>query len=203
VAGLRERKKLATRAAIHDGAMRLFAQHGFAGTTIDQIAAAANVSRATVFSYFPAKEDIVFGDAPQAVDALAAALSDSDGGTVAVVRAWLRELTGWIEPELLLQRRLAREVPGVGARRLRIGRDVERVVAGALERELGPGGRLTARLAAAALVAALDLAEEEAAARMEEGGEPPGGDELDRILDSAAAFAEAGMAALGARATDG
>ena len=56
MAGLRERKKLATRAAIHDGAMRLFAEHGFAGTTIDQIAEAADVSRATVFSYFPAKE---------------------------------------------------------------------------------------------------------------------------------------------------
>src|SRR5918998_397380 len=115
MAGLRERKKLATRAAIHDGAMRLFAEHGFAGTTIDQIAEAADVSRATVFSYFPAKEDIVWGDAPQAIAALDALLREAPAGqTVATVRAWLRQATGWIEPRLLLQRRLAAEVPVVG-----------------------------------------------------------------------------------------
>ena len=63
VAGLRERKKRATRIAIRDAAMALFEQHGFAQTTFDRIAEAADVSRATVFSYFPTKEDIVFGDA--------------------------------------------------------------------------------------------------------------------------------------------
>src|SRR5918997_4592487 len=117
MSGLRERKKQATRAAIHDAAMRLFAEQGFAGTTIDDIAAAADVSRATVFSYFPTKEDIVIGDAPLAVEALAAALRDSDPatGAVPVVPAWLRQLVGWIEPDLVIQHRPAREVPSVGA----------------------------------------------------------------------------------------
>src|SRR5918999_2889405 len=102
VSGLRERKKKATRDAIHDNAMRLFAEQGFARTTIDQIAEAADVSRATVFSYFPTKEDIVLGEAPLAVEALAAALRDGDPatGAVPVVRAWLRQLVGWIEPDL-------------------------------------------------------------------------------------------------------
>jgi AcrR family transcriptional regulator len=196
MSGLRERKKKATRDAIHHGAMRLFAEHGFAGTTIDQIAEAADVSRATVFTYFPAKEDIVFGEAPQAVAALEAALRDAPSA-VPAVRAWLRSLTGWIEPELLLQRRLADEVAAVAARRLRIFGDIERVVAGALERELGD--RLAARLAAASLIAALDVAEDAAAAHMEEDGRALTEAEIDAVLDAAIAYTEAGVAALRAR----
>jgi AcrR family transcriptional regulator len=196
MSGLRERKKKATRDAIHHGAMRLFAEHGFAGTTIDQIAEAADVSRATVFTYFPAKEDIVFGEAPQAVAALEAALRDAPSA-VPAVRVWLRSLTGWIEPELLLQRRLADEVAAVAARRLRIFGDIERVVAGALERELGD--RLAARLAAASLVAALDVAEDAAAAHMEEDGRALTEAEIDAVLDAAIAYTEAGVAALRAR----
>ena len=81
--GLRERKKRATRTAIHDAAMRLFEERGFARTTVDQIAEQADVSRATVFTYFPTKEDIVFGEAPQAIAALDALLADAAtaGGT--------------------------------------------------------------------------------------------------------------------------
>jgi len=196
MAGLRERKKKATRDAIHHGAMRLFAEHGFAGTTIDQIAEAADVSRATVFTYFPTKEDIVFGEAPQAVAMLAEALRDVPE-TIPVVRGWLRGLSGWIEPDLLLQRRLAEEVPAIAASRLRIFGAIERVVADALERELGD--RLTARLAAASLIAALGVAEDIAVARMQDGGRALSEAEVDAVLDAAIAYTEAGVAALRAR----
>ena len=200
MAGLRERKKLATRAAIHDGAMRLFAEQGFAGTTIDQIADAADVSRATVFTYFPAKEDIVWGDAPQAIAALDELLRGAPAGeVVATVRAWLRQATGWLEPRLLLQRELAAEVPVVGARRVQILREAEGVIAAALEREWGPEEHLSARLAAAAIAAALMVAEEAAAAHMERDGRALGPDEIDAFVDDAIAFAEGGMAALRAR----
>jgi len=201
MAGLRERKKLATRNAIRDAAMALFEEHGFAETTFDRIAEAADVSRATVFAYFPTKEDIVVGEAGAAVDALAAALAERPAGqgSIATVRAWLGELTGWIEPELVLQLRLAREVPAVGARRLRIYRDVQNAVAEGLEAELGPDAHLAARLAAAALIAALGIAEEIAAARMEEGGRALGSAEIDALFDDAVQFAEAGMAAVKAR----
>jgi AcrR family transcriptional regulator len=202
VAGLRERKKAATRAAIHDAAMELFAEQGFAATTVDRIAEAADVSRATVFSYFPTKEDIVFGDAPLAIEALAATLRERAGGdadTFAVVRGWLGQLTGWFEPDLVLQLQLVRDVPVVGARRLQFYGDIERVIAGALAEELGQGRELAARLAAASLLAALRTVEESAAARMEQQDRALTDAETGALLDDAVRFARAGIAAVAAR----
>jgi AcrR family transcriptional regulator len=198
MAGLRERKKLATRTAIHDAAMRLFAERGFAGTTMDQIAEAADVSRATVFTYFATKEDVVLGDGSGAVEALGAALRENAAaGTVATVREWLGQLAGWFEPELVLQLKIAREVPVVGARRLQLYGEVERVIAGALADEIHE--ELAARLAAASLVAGVRIAEETAAARMERNQRALTQRETDNLLDDAVAFAEAGISALAAR----
>ncbi len=60
--GLRERKKARTKAAIQEHALRLFRQHGYTQTTVEQIAAAAEISPSTFFRYFPAKEDAVLTD---------------------------------------------------------------------------------------------------------------------------------------------
>ena len=56
----RSRKRLATRQAISDVATRLFVERGFDHVTVDEIAAAADVGRMTVFNHFPRKEDMFF-----------------------------------------------------------------------------------------------------------------------------------------------
>jgi AcrR family transcriptional regulator len=59
---LRERKKARTRAAIQREALRLFQQQGYDATTVEQVAAAAEVAASTVFRYFATKEDLVLAD---------------------------------------------------------------------------------------------------------------------------------------------
>ena len=57
---LRSRKRLATRQGISVAATRLFLERGFDHVTVDEIAAAADVGRMTVFNHFPRKEDMFF-----------------------------------------------------------------------------------------------------------------------------------------------
>ncbi|HEY0344565.1 MAG TPA: TetR family transcriptional regulator [Solirubrobacteraceae bacterium] len=58
--GLRERKKQRTRQLIADTARALFAERGFDAVPVAEVARAAEVSEATVFNYFPTKEDLFF-----------------------------------------------------------------------------------------------------------------------------------------------
>jgi AcrR family transcriptional regulator len=60
--GLRERKKLKTRARIIEVARAFFAERGYDETTVAEIADAAEISVPTLFTYFRSKEDIFFGD---------------------------------------------------------------------------------------------------------------------------------------------
>jgi AcrR family transcriptional regulator len=101
--GLRERKKLRTREQITEAAIALFADRGFDGTTVDDIAAAADVSRRTFFRYFARKEDVVLAwkqeTAAELRDALAARppgqspLEAVEGALITVATGYGRELT--------------------------------------------------------------------------------------------------------------
>lgn len=203
MAGLRERKKQETRAAIHDAAMRLFAERGYAQTTIADIAAAANVSRATYFGYYATKEDVVFGAAPAALADLASRLEGarSPAAVIESARGWVTTLVGWLEPDVLLQADLAAEVPGVGARRLQIRADAEALIAAALRELLGgEDPDLLAAVAAGIVGATLDAAEAHVVACLRTGGHLPAPEEIERRLGAGFALARA---ALGDRPEDG
>lgn len=62
ILGLRDRKKIQTRDAIRREAMRLIEQNGYANTTVEQIAEAAEVSPSTFFRYFPSKEMVMMAN---------------------------------------------------------------------------------------------------------------------------------------------
>src|SRR5271157_955664 len=60
--GLRERKKIRTRQTIRREAFRLIDENGYANTTVEQIAEAAEVSPSTFFRYFPSKDTVLMAD---------------------------------------------------------------------------------------------------------------------------------------------
>jgi AcrR family transcriptional regulator len=78
--GLRERKKLQTREQITEAAIALFADRGFEGTTVDDIAAAANVSRRTFFRYYARKEDVILAWKEETAEELRRALAARPAG---------------------------------------------------------------------------------------------------------------------------
>lgn len=116
--GLRERKKARTRAELQRHALRLFRDRGYAATTVDDIAAAAEVSRSTFFRYYPSKEAVVF--LFDAVDPLIfEAVAAQPPGTPLLValRTGLREAFAGLGPEQReleeVRMELARTVPEI------------------------------------------------------------------------------------------
>jgi AcrR family transcriptional regulator len=75
---LRARKRLAMRQGISDAATLLFQERGFDHVTVDEIAAAADVGRMTVFNHFPRKEDMFFDRDEEGREILREALRQRD-----------------------------------------------------------------------------------------------------------------------------
>jgi AcrR family transcriptional regulator len=82
--GLRERKKAQTRQTIADTALRLFTERGFDQVTVAEVARQADVSEATLFNYFPTKEDLLFHRMGAYEASLVDAVRDRDSETSAV-----------------------------------------------------------------------------------------------------------------------
>jgi AcrR family transcriptional regulator len=155
--GLRARKKARTRDAIADAAISLFLARGFDQVSVADVAAAAEVSKPTLFRYFTAKEDLVLHR-----------IADHDGEAARVVRdrqpgvppltalhqhfqAGLDHrdpVTGLNDhPEVLAFHRLVFSTPSLAGRLVQYTLDNEEALAAAL------GGDITARLQAAQVIA--------------------------------------------------
>lgn len=80
----RSRKRLATRDNISDVATQLFWEKGFDKVTVDEIAAAADVGRMTVFNHFPRKEDMFFDREEEGRETLRRALREREAGVTPV-----------------------------------------------------------------------------------------------------------------------
>src|SRR5262245_25603575 len=196
--GLRERKKQRTREAIVESAFELFAERGFDGTTIADIAEAAEIAPRTFFSYFPSKDDVVFHDFEQSFEMVASWLRDREPGTNAIdaLRAGIArnfaDGSAEIDPahlaEKRLRGRLIRENESLAAHSQFLKGKFAELLAEAVAQDLGDDpGDLRPRLVAAAGASAMGVLED-----------IPEDDEEHSIetLESLLAFLRGGLAAL-------
>jgi AcrR family transcriptional regulator len=158
--GLRERKKAKTRALIREQAMRLFEEQGYASTTVDQIADAAEVSPSTFFRYFPTKEDVVLIDDVDAVLLERVRAQPADVPAVeAIRRGMLGVFTGMSPETWEFERRRQRLLLGVPELRMRMLQQMTEaidLVAGVIAERAGlPAGDFSARVTAGAAVGAM------------------------------------------------
>ncbi|GAA4771787.1 TetR/AcrR family transcriptional regulator [Actinomycetospora chlora] len=136
MAGLRETKKAQTRQRIADAATLLFVERGFDAVSVAEVAAAAEVSKMTVFNHFPRKEDMFFDRIPEATALLVDAVRARAPGTtpLAAVRALLLELTAQRHPLSGIRDgvgpflRTVQESPALVARLREVGGEIEDAV---------------------------------------------------------------------------
>ena len=120
--GLRERKKQKTRWAIQEHALRLFAEQGYDATTVEQIAAAAEISPSTFFRYFKTKEDVVVEDQWDPIFIEAYRAAPADLGPLAALRHAVEHSFAQADQaemdKILARTRLQMTVPALRARML-------------------------------------------------------------------------------------
>ncbi|KQV18721.1 MULTISPECIES: TetR family transcriptional regulator [unclassified Kitasatospora] len=98
---LRERKKLRTRRALADAALRLFGEQGFDATTLEELVDAVEVSKSTFFRTFPAKEAVAIEAEVELWSACLAALAERPltGLVLAELQGVLAEVTAALDPD--------------------------------------------------------------------------------------------------------
>src|SRR2546425_6898790 len=152
--GLRDAKKLRTRQEIADQAMKLFAQRGFDGVTVAEVATAADVSEKTVYNYFPTKEDLFFDEVPAREAALVSTITGRRQGESileALRRLQAGECPRLCSPGFAIFARIIEESPALQAKELEVMARFVHVLTEAIQSELGIDER-DARIAAGLLV---------------------------------------------------
>lgn len=162
--GLRERKRRQTRERISDAAMTLFLENGFEATTVDDIAAKADVSKRSFFDYFATKEDVVFAWQDNFGTALAAAVAArplAEPLIAVVEEALVEAAVAATEPRALAISKLIHSAPALGARdQLKYTRLEQTLAAALTERASDEAGRLRARLIAMVTIGAIRIGAE-------------------------------------------
>jgi AcrR family transcriptional regulator len=150
--GLRARKRQETREKLTRAAMALFLERGFEATTLDDIVAAADISRRTFFHYFASKEDVVFAWQEQASAALIAAVAARPAGEsmLAAAENAMIAMAGQLDPgQVAALARLKRDNPALQARDQVKYEKLERTLADALlRRSANKADKMQARLVA-------------------------------------------------------
>lgn len=162
--GLRARKRQQTRQRLSEVAMKLFLANGFEATTLDDIAAAAEISRRSFFHYFASKEDVVLAWQDSSTDALIAAIAarPAEESMITAAENAILMMTRHFEPdEALAIARLKRETRALRAREQVKYEKMERAMADALAaRASNDAGKLRARLVAMITTGAIRIASE-------------------------------------------
>ena len=158
--GLRERKKLERRRCIEAAAIDLFEANGFDGTTIEDIAAKADIAPRTFFYYFATKEDVVLADYTARLNLIIDKLGQQPDeiGCWAALRASFRVVAAdYSAQRHQLVRRFAImfENPSVYARSLHLQAGWEDALAEVLAERVGTNNDIEARLMAAAALACM------------------------------------------------
>jgi AcrR family transcriptional regulator len=162
--GLRERKRAETYARIQAEAMRLFLERGFDTVTLDDIAAAADVSRRSLFHYFESKEEIVFSTKAEFPRLVVEAIGrrPADEPLIDMVEnAMLEMATSHIPAQTRNYARLIRDTPALRAGDQAKYEYVERLSAKSLAARKGlPENDIACRVIAAAAIGIIKLATE-------------------------------------------
>jgi AcrR family transcriptional regulator len=196
--GLRERKRTRTRLMIQAEALRLFAAHGYAETTIEAIAEAAAISPRTFFRYFPSKEDVVLWDEydPRLGELIEARPADEP--PIESIRALIRETLSGLQrrdrEQLLARVRLLSSVPELRARFFEAQSGGAKMISAALAPRPNLPDERQLRLTAAALSAVVTDA-------IGQWDEDDGKTDLIRLFDASVDDLIAGMRQLHSDAT--
>ena len=161
--GLRARKRQQTRERLTRAAMALFLERGFEATTLDDIAAAADVSRRSFFHYFASKEDVVFAWQEEFTVALMAAVAARPAAesTLTAAENAISAMARQVDAkDAIAMSCLKRDNPALRARDQVKYEKLEQALAEALGKRAGKAEQAQARLVAMIATGAMRVGQE-------------------------------------------